>query len=497
MYRSIFYSLGLLLILGISAALLSCSSSKEPTVTPALNDNYGNVVSYEGRERLGEFTLTLDLENESAEINPVNREGSRIVTGLVSISVEDVSWDPLYRIWDIDVRIDNPTYFAGFGPWIVFNKTGEQVIVNQDGFIPWINEPGNPPERVPLIAYAKENSKRIFYAKSSEYVNFQIHWPDNCDSFASLRFFIDVSFPLFRQHPIVENLEFIPADRPNRYSLVAYVKDWQQPPTGIGLDVWADLTPLDGSMYQLLYDDSNHGDGEANDDIWGCVFNAADPPEPVVVTVTARDWEEYQLENDVWFVVEGECVEQSLEYGFDDCGITYSCQGWEAGGCGLPNSDSTNWASFNWGCEADGINGCGMTPPYLTSGADGLSCYYLTDHYTQADLNVVSPEIILPESEYATLSFDHCNAFAGGAHLKVYFSAFGCDGPWIDLEEATSESGCQNTIIDISSYSSGQAMFRLRYYSQYSTYTGGSCGNAGVAIDNVEISGCFYGELSD
>lgn len=56
---------------------------------------------------------------------------------------------------------------------------------------------------------------------------------------------------------------------------------------------------------------------------------------------------------------------------------------------------------------------------------------------------------------------------------------------------------CTSAWANISSYEGGNIMFRIRYTRPgYSIVGGGACGNnAGVVIDNIKISGCYYGDL--
>ena len=293
----------ILFLFGALISVLGCSGGSNP-LTPSNGPSRDFTPQvYTGGTNLGEFTLSLDPNSLTGSIDPVSRQGELIVTPYVKIKIVGLHWDPAARIWDIDVTIENPTKYNAFGPWVVFTDTGDQRILDQDGFIWWVANPGDLPKRVPLIAFCKPNPQRIFNANSIERVHLRIHWPDWVNNFNPMKFFIDVSFPKPRQHPIIEDLKiFQSSPIPEEFTLNAYIKDWQNPPDPgwPGLEAWLDLGPI-GLPAVQLFDDGMHGDGMPLDDIWGCNFMAVPPPEPMPLTVHAWDWQGYHFENDVIF----------------------------------------------------------------------------------------------------------------------------------------------------------------------------------------------------
>lgn len=303
MFLSVQRGAGVVLFLVAMMMILGCGGGVNGVnpVVPATDGNNDNQAVYDSGSNLGAFTLTLDPDNLTATIEPVDRGAAINVTRFVDIRILGLQWDPVKRIWDIHVEVENPTQYSGFGPWIVFTETGEQKILNQDGFI-WIgNNPGNPPERVPVKAFAKENPERIFYAHSVEFFHLQIHWPDNWHGFQPMEFFVDASFPNPRQQPIIEELQIHPSPIPEQFNLTGYIKDWQNCSSEPPMDVWVDLTPMGGNPHESLFDDGMHGDGEPFDDIWGCGFMGIMPPEPAAFTVYAHDHQGFAFENDVVF----------------------------------------------------------------------------------------------------------------------------------------------------------------------------------------------------
>jgi len=292
--------MGAVFFLVATMMILGCSGGGNPVV-PTTGGNNDTQAIYDGGANLGAFTLALDSDNLTATIEPIDREAAMNVSQYVDITILGLQWDPLARLWDIDVEVENRTQYDGYGPWIVFTETGEQKILNQDGFI-WIgNNPGEPPKRVPVIAFAKDNPQRVFPARFAEIFHLQIHWPDGWQGFQPMEFFVDASYPHPRQEAIIEQLHIEPMTIPEQFNLTGYIKDWQHSSGVPSLEAWVDLTPIGGPPHEPLFDDGNHGDGAPHDDIWGCNFMGIMTPEPVPLTVYALDFEGFQFENDVVF----------------------------------------------------------------------------------------------------------------------------------------------------------------------------------------------------
>ena len=295
MYYSFIRTASLVVVLGALFALLGCSNGSNP-VTPT--GDPGTSIEYQGNTNLGEFALYLDEKNLEARIEPVTREGAFDATVWANIEVVGLHWDPLSRIWDIDVVIGNPTKHTVYGPWVVFTQTGDQRILDQDGFTYWQISPGGPTIRVPVKAFAKENPQRAMYGHSEEPLHLRIHWPPGWEGFEPLYFFIDVSYPGPRQEPIVEQLQLQPSPIPEDKILTAFVWDWQIAPSSQQVEVYVDLTPIGGPYDHPMYDDGMHSDGDPNDGTFGTSFYAMHP-DPVTLTVHADDWESYHFENDI------------------------------------------------------------------------------------------------------------------------------------------------------------------------------------------------------
>jgi hypothetical protein len=278
----------------VFAILTGCSGKTEFT-TPSSTEN---IASFSNSVNMGEFALSLNPETMTAELTQSDRISAIKVTQYARITITGLVWDPITRIWDIDVNIGNPTALKAFGPWIVFSDTGDQKILDQDGFTWYQVGPSGPIKRVPVIAFAKKNLQRAFNPHSTEPVHLRIYWPDRVDSFEQLYFWIDVSYPGPRQEPIVENLEINPFTTPGWYSLTAYVKDWQV--SGLNT-VTVNLAEMGLPWNYTMFDDGMNGDGAPDDDIFGCIFQGPPPYPALILPVNAEDLEGYWFENDIRF----------------------------------------------------------------------------------------------------------------------------------------------------------------------------------------------------
>jgi hypothetical protein len=239
----------------------------------------------------------------------------------------------------------------------------------------------------------------------------------------------------------------------------------------------------------------------------GHTFNVPDPCGdniPYTWTVAFRATDSCSPANTSIFatceVTANECCSyDELIYNFDSCtSLATTCGDWTAGGCGLSNTDGyNNWGNFHWGCNGYGTSCSGISGGMLTTGGDGLSCGYMGDTGPNCDYNVVSPSFTLPTAADSFLEWDACLSLtpSGGA-FRVYISTNGCSGPWTQIGNYTT-SGCQvNQMISLTSYSSSTAMFRFQYAST-SGYTSGSCGQAGVVLDNVRVGGTWCGVFQE
>jgi hypothetical protein len=412
------------------------------------------------------------------------------------------SYDPLTNIVDVDFTISNPYSFSGYDVrLIIFVDSVGHKLVNADDWTGLYDIAQGWPIN-PFKAYSKQEPNRIFYAHSQRTENLHIYLPGGNPS---VTFAVDASYPgncgepyeicNFYQDPLYDTVGA-------SANIAITVRDWQSDTDAVNLYcpeiTGVTLVPfvkIDTETWEM---DLVNETGASEGDYTGFILatsagsGALTLYDEVTITVTT-----------------GGCTEQELYYDFIGCGdpidFVFECQGWVAGGCGLPNSSNT-MGCFKWGCDVG--SPCDMNWPYITSGGGLMhspdpSCDNIYGHGTLAHFNVVSPSIILPASDDGTIEFDHCNSLVSGASFKLYISENGCTGPWDELWNTTTAEGCfQDTSVDISGYSGDNIMFRFGFYSANYLMFGGSCGvdteiNAGVMFDDVIISGCFMGTLEE
>jgi hypothetical protein len=204
-------------------------------------------------------------------------------------------------------------------------------------------------------------------------------------------------------------------------------------------------------------------------------------------------------------------IEDINVWNFDACGggtELDTCDGWQTGtamsglGCALPNADSWSYGMFTWGCIAS--VSCGdISGGYVTSGSDSGICAYgwMTDYGAYADYNIVSSDINMPSMasyDFVNFEFEHCNAFCTTGFFNVYYHAgTGCPASitdWVLIHQdgSAEQSDCMVTKLNIDALATGGVgRFRLQFTDPSSSGCGGgSCGNTGVIIDNIKITGC-------
>lgn len=121
------------------------------------------------------------------------------------------------------------------------------------------------------------------------------------------------------------------------------------------------------------------------------------------------------------------CPPTSLSFDFEANGY----QGWIPGGLGLPNIDQEGWGGFSLGCDVDAAEAAypGLTGKYLTTTNDdegsSTSCAFPEDYGGNADYNIVSPILLIPElcgPQSASLSLSGGMWTRANSALNVYTS---------------------------------------------------------------------------
>ncbi|MEM4724467.1 MAG: protease complex subunit PrcB family protein, partial [Candidatus Hadarchaeum sp.] len=234
------------------------------------------------------------------ETEPVR--GAEInVTKFASIVIENFFFNEEERNWYITATIKNISPYTGYDVLAVFHSLGNKFVWNQDGYL-WALPPIFPePTRCAFIAYGKNQPDRVFPPMFQDTRTIIIHQPEGIPKLAPLGFWIE-AWAKPRKFPGVEDLKVVPSPKeiyPPEYILTGYVWDHQSPSKD--LTVWADCTNFNGQAYVPMYDDGNHEDGAAGDNIFGCTFSG-DPEDGLyVITVYAFDPQGNQGENDARF----------------------------------------------------------------------------------------------------------------------------------------------------------------------------------------------------
>lgn len=185
----------------------------------------------------------------------------------------------------------------------------------------------------------------------------------------------------------------------------------------------------------------------------------------------------------------------ALLWNFNTCLFSSTtCDGWTAGGCGLSNAEA--WGRFNWGCNLGTVCG-GITPGYISTGPDSGSCGSFNGDYLACNWNIVSAPIALPAAgtyDMLGLTFEHCNAHNASGQLNIYiYNGATCPGDpsdWIQIFSLSNGNLCTESGMNLPPYFGSTVLLRVQF-TDTAGYNGlGSCGNAGVVLDNFQITGC-------
>lgn len=296
----------LILALGVLTAMcgvVGCSNGSGDITSPSVTTNPElNATPPEGLTndsvQLGNFQFVFDETSVWVEEVAPLRAAEINVTGYASIVINDFYFNNEERNWYITATIKNISPFTGYDVWVVFHSMGNKFVVNQDGFM-WALPPIFPtPQRLPFIAYGKNQPNRVFPPMFQDTRTVIIHQPEGVPKLAPIGFWIDATGKP-RRTPGVEDLAVDPVDSPT-YGLTGFVWDHQSP--SAHLSVWADATELGISNFQL-FDDGAHNDGAAGDKIFGAFFDGSGLQDEHVYKITVYAWDpdQNQGENDVVF----------------------------------------------------------------------------------------------------------------------------------------------------------------------------------------------------
>ena len=295
-----------LAMLAALTGLVGCAlgnGGTAPATTPDLTAEAALPASPSGEGvSLGYYQLVFgDDGTVSVEQADSVRGADLNVTNYALVTIEDFYFNEELRNWYITATIKNASIYTGYDVLAVFHTLGNKFLINQDGFL-WALPPIFPqPTRCAFIAYGKNQPNRVFPPMFQDTRTIVIHQPDGVPKLAPLGFWIEATVKP-RKYPGVEDLAVKPVnDTPDNteYNLTGFIWDHQSPSSD--LTVWADCTNFNGENYVPLYDDGQHGDGPAGDNIFGAGFSGDPEDGFYVITVYAFDPQGNQGENDVGF----------------------------------------------------------------------------------------------------------------------------------------------------------------------------------------------------
>jgi len=290
-------AINFLKLIAMLVLVMGCSGKTSPVETGLNPDTaYNDHSVYESGYMRTEYILNLDSETVSGQIIPKSRDASLDATKIVQVTIDSLEWDPYDRVWDVVFRLYNPTPYACYRPWVVFTELGQNELLNQDHFIWIFGGWDQPPQRAALKECDKASPK-LFGAKSSVTSHLVIHWPEGVTRFAPIEFFVDVSFPTFRDHPDIASIDLHRESSLSRsLTVVGRVLDLQSPPQGQScMDMWVDLSACGGPEKLPLDGDCD------NQEKTGVAVCDLDPFATGVATLHVVDWQGYGIEQD--FVV--------------------------------------------------------------------------------------------------------------------------------------------------------------------------------------------------
>lgn len=258
----------------IALTITGCHKGKTPIAPDGDDESLQETQlsdSFNSRVIWGAYTAHFDFENLEVSIEPANREASTHfdVTAIFSppfcpdcINFDIHNWDPLNRIIDLTLTLKNPTAVTAYDVRTVIQNYDVMEFFNADGYTELWNTPGT---RDPFYNFAKENPVRAFLQFATNSRRLEVRIPESTTGYVTI--LVDASWPEQSTEPYEIRTGvsgWLVNDGNDNTKIIAYVSDHQ----GDVESVTADLTPL-GKTQVAMYDDGDHGDGNAGDGIFG------------------------------------------------------------------------------------------------------------------------------------------------------------------------------------------------------------------------------------
>ncbi|MBU1024103.1 glycoside hydrolase [bacterium] len=233
----------LLLILSVVLSVSACSSPSKNPLEPATGDNINYPSSanelVDGRNFLGEYTMTFDPETWETQVTP-SRDGDAVHVLITSYLYSPpcpaqgcfqffiTNWTG--TVITIDLVLANPTSLAPYDVRQIFTALNGKKILNPDGYTKLYDPPSTPEEINPFIAYAKQKANRQFPAGPWSIIHetLLIDFPPG--AYAATTFIFECSFGGNTEEPYVikNQMQYgVLPDQGGWTVVLADIHDWQ------------------------------------------------------------------------------------------------------------------------------------------------------------------------------------------------------------------------------------------------------------------------------
>ena len=278
-------------ILLIGAMLgLACSGGSTPT-QPA-TDGPSHEVTSDSHVSWGIFDVQFDLEEGTAEI-VWNRQAEihANVTSVVTppkcydcMLITGAYYDMNALIFYLEIYMSNPTNLNGYDVrGVISSPGGDKYILNPDG----VTSVWGAPMQFKAI---NTDPDRSFGPYEGHGTTFNFYFPPG-ESFATMTYIVDVSFPGPVEEPLIEGGIADPVINNNFTTTSVRATVWDHQWDVNPATVMVDLLALGGSPQTMMYDDGMHNDGVAGDNIYGtAAFTTGAPLGVYMVNIYAIDY---------------------------------------------------------------------------------------------------------------------------------------------------------------------------------------------------------------
>jgi len=279
--------IALLLTVVLAIACSGGSSPVQPNV-PDLNAQVGNP---ENHVAWGVFDVVFDTENGKAEIVwDRHAELHLNVTNAVlppkcgyCVQVVDSNYNPGSLKFNLQVAFTNPTPITGYDVRaVIANPGGNKYLLNPDGMTTvW----GTPMQYKAINV----DAERTFGGYESHGRMFEFYFPPS-ESFQTMTYIVDASWPGYVDEPIVENGYSDPVVNNGYGTTFVRAKIFDHQGDLNAATIMADLVVLGGSPQTIMFDDGAHNDLAAGDGVYGTPpFGTTVPFAVYMVNVYAID----------------------------------------------------------------------------------------------------------------------------------------------------------------------------------------------------------------